>query len=217
MQTISALFRPLLRPAAYFADPPASAWRTALIAVAATAAVLALASAAAAWANMDALRMNNLETNRAALEQSVTAAIQPVADPVDRLLFPLYWALIFAAGFGLRWGLLRLIREETVAVGRVAALTLFAGWPLLFTAGLMNFLNDLFPFNTFAGLAAAARIWGILLLLLGAFVWEGIVFIRGGRQALSLPRGLAVVVWLAPLLVSGFLCGSFLFVAVALA
>lgn len=117
-----------------------------------------------------------------------------------RLLFPLYFGIIFLVWGSLRYAMLTALDQANRSWLVCFGITVLGLTPFMLSGAIQGLLNNLVP--VLPPLEASAvplvRVYGALLVTLAAFVWEAILVMRALIRAYSFNRGKAILTWAAP-------------------
>ncbi len=190
----------LLRPAAYFAER--GGWRSALlpalIAVLAVTLLLVITRLLGPDSPFSGTGLSDAQLGVAARFQNPT--------PLERLLFPLYWAVLVLYCAGVRWVGVMIFGEPNRRFADVLHVTIVGVLPFVLLSGVQGSLNQIWPYWQLMP-DSPIYFWRLalnLLLFAISLAWEAYIVVAGLRGLIEQTPGRALLTWALPLL--GVLC-----------
>jgi len=119
---------------------------------------------------------------------------------LGRLLFPVYFVVLFAIWSAARYGLLSIFDQSGLTWTTVLSISVLGLVPLAASGVLQGIINNLFP--VLPALSDSTlpllRVYGAIAVTLCVFAWEGFLVVRGLSRAMAANHGKGVLVWLTP-------------------
>lgn len=201
----------VLRPSEYFAAP--GIWWSGLVAIALLGLLFAFLQSIGTLINLGALQGAHMEWSRMA-----AATASPGLEALHRpsalrpLLFPFYW-LLYAGLVSLIRRAMAFLQATSVHFLPLLRISAWASIPFLIVGGVLGLMNLLLPYSPFN--YQILRVWFSVVLVLCAWIAEGIVFVRAFRASAGASPGPALFIWASPALLGLVSAGAFFFVMLA--
>lgn len=158
--------------------------------------------------NLGELKEQALALRSYGVQSPVPAWLQE-ALPWNRLLFPLFWLPMLFYGGLLRHLFIRLIGEQAMSLARTQSLGFYGSIPLVLLSLPGMVLATLFPFIPGpGGVPGASQAAAFLstVLLIGGWIWHGVIVMKGAQQLYGQNAGRSILTWLFAPVVGGLIC-----------
>ncbi|MBL8021338.1 MAG: hypothetical protein JNM27_16830 [Leptospirales bacterium] len=141
-----------------------------------------------------------LSPQRSPVLNGLTGATTEYNFPYDLIVFVLGWILFILFASTIRLGFLRVLGEKSRSFAIALFVTSFATVPPIAIAGIQRTLANLFPLSLLADyqFLLHLRIVITFFILVAAWLWEGLICMRGFKAQVEQNRGRAVLTWLSP-------------------